>query len=768
LPLTLPRPWGRAALAFLAVVAGLSTAGPVAAHAELSSSTPAANASLPTAPEELRLEFTEPIDEATAVVEILDVQQRPVDGIGEVRLEDGGRRLVVGTPELGDGIYVIRYQVLSTVDGHVTGGSFAFQVDAGGSAPPPAVAPTTSSPGADLPAALARWAALVGALVLVGSSLFWLVSGRPALRQHATAGRAAPVWWLLLGSSALALVSLAAFLLIAARDLPATEGAFALDLAAPFGSTGFANAMRLAQLASLAAAVVAAVALMLGARSGAETGAPLVALLVIGTVLLAGFSLAGHAAALGGPLNTAFDLAHLVSVAAWLGALPAVGVLAFGSLRQTDGALRRSVVGSALRRHGRLALVAAPVVALTGIANSPIVLGSARSLVASDYGNLVLGKAMLFGVAVGIGAVNFFLVRRLAARRLVLTIGVETVVAALAVLTAAGMLTVPAAASRAPRLVTAEVPTAHLYGSTEDVSVHAIVGVPSPGRQSYQAVVGRADDGTPLDDLQRVFFTFVPPPGSGLSEERVALEPAPPPGLYEAAGAHTPVVGEWELVVTVRRSGLADAQLSFDLPVGLPLAPERLPPEDTGIGVPAPLGFLWRFVPPSPYEWLPAVGLLGIAGLLWVIGPTRVGDRDRARLLAWIRTGAVTLGVAAALVAGSQALVVAANAGGDELLPAANPVAPTRASVAAGASAYLATCSGCHGTDGAGDGPIAAGLSVRPSDLALHVPFHTDAELYAFITRGISGTPMPGFATELSPEDRWNLVNYLRDRWPER
>lgn len=46
------------------------------------------------------------------------------------------------------------------------------------------------------------------------------------------------------------------------------------------------------------------------------------------------------------------------------------------------------------------------------------------------------------------------------------------------------------------------------------------------------------------------------------------------------------------------------------------------------------------------------------------------------------------------------------------------------------------------------NGPISAGLNIRPSDLSIHVPFHTDAELYAFITRGIGGTPMPGFATE--------------------
>ena len=745
----------------MAAVAWLSVTAPVAAHAELRASTPTANASLPAAPDELRLEFTEPVDAETAVVELLDVRQQPVAGLGEVRVEDGGLRIVVASPALDEGIYVVRYQVLSTVDGHVTGGSFAFQVDPGGGAPPPAVAPTTSAPGANLPAAMARWLALLGALVLVGASLFWLASARPAMRRHAISDRSAP-WGLLLAASALALVSLGAFLVIAARDLPgARDGSLPFDLAAPFGDTSFATAMRLALAAALAATLLAAWSL-LSRRRGA---APLVGLLIIGLLLLAGFSLAGHASALGGPANTLFDLGHLAAVAAWLGALPAVGILFAATLRRTDPALRRGVMGTALRRHGALALVAAPMVALTGIANSPVVLGASRNLVASEYGNLVLGKGLLFAVAVGIGAANFFLVRRLATRRLALTIGAEALVAALAVLTAAGMLTVPAAASRALRLVTAEVPTAHLYGSAEELSVHAIVGVPSPGTQAYQVLVGAAADGTPLDDIQRVFLTFVPPAGSGLSEERVTLDPTTPPGLYEATGAHTPVVGEWQLEVTVRRAGLPDAAVAFDLPVSLPLPPEQLPPADTGIGVPAPLGFLWRFVPGPPFEWLPALGLFGAAGVLWLVAPTGGADRRRARSVAWLRTGTMTLGVAAALVTGSQALVVAANAGGDALLPTQNPNAPTDESIDAGALAYEATCSGCHGATGAGDGPIAAGLSVRPSDLSTHIPFHTDAELYAFITRGISGTPMPGFATELSPDDRWNLVNYLRDRW---
>lgn len=764
LPLSPRSGRGRAAAIVLAAVAWLAAAAPVAAHAELHASSPVSNASLAAPPDELLLEFTEPVDAATAVVELLDMQQRAVPGLGEIRVEGGGLRVLVTVPALESGIYVVRYQVLSTVDGHVTAGSFAFQVDPGGAAPPPAVEPTSSTPGADVPAAIARWAGLIGALVLVGGSLFWLVSARPALRRHGFEGQLPP-WGLFAGASVLALSGVAAFMLAAARELPpAPADSLPFDLAAPFGDTPFGSAMRVALLAALAATLTASGSLLAGWRGAAAPAA----VLAIGIVLLAGFSLVGHASALGGPMNTLFDLGHLVAVAAWLGALPAAGVLFVRTLRGFEPGVRRAVMGTALRRHGALALVAAPMVALTGIANSPIVLGASRNLVASDYGNLMVGKALLFAVAVAIGAANVFLVRRLAMRRLALTIGAEGLVAALAVLTAAGMLTVPAAAARAPRLVTTEVPTAHLYGATDELSVHAMVRVPSPGTQTYQAVVGAADDGSPVEDIERVFLTFIPPSGSGLSEERVILEPITPPGLYEATGAHTPVVGDWQLELTVGRAGVRDATVAFDLPVRLPLPPEELPPIDTGIGVPPPLGWLWRFVPAQPFEWLPTLGLFGAAGVIWLVGPTAGGDRRRARALARARAGLVGLGVAAALVTGSQALVLAANAGGDEVLPAENPIPPSAESVAAGALAYEATCSGCHGVTGAGDGPIGADLSVQPADLSVRVPLRTDAELYAFITRGLSGTPMPGFATELSPEDRWNLVNHLRDRWPGR
>lgn len=759
----------------------LLTASPTAAHGELISSEPPANASLPSSPDEASLLFTEPLDLANVTVELLDPQQQVVAGVGRPSSAEDGRRIVADLPELDPGVYVIRYQVLSTVDGHVTSGSFAFQVDPTGTAPAPDVAPTSEAPAADLATAVARWLALASCLVLFGSVFFWRFSGRPSLAV-ANAERGRLRMWPVFGTAALlALVALVAFLTLASRGLSANSVGLVLDPAAAFGWTSFGIAMRVALVGALASALFAGGWSLRHSRSlrrakrdlesepQGESVALLVAL-VLAAITLVGFSFAGHVAAIGGPLFALLDWAHLLGVGVWLGSLP--GFLLFWLLyvRRVDAVRRRALIGAAIRRHSRFALAAAPLVALTGIANSPLVLGAGRNLVATDYGNLLLAKALLFSVAIGIGAANFFLVRRLAVRPLLWTVSLEVAVAGLAVLTAAGLLTISPAATRPPRIVTTSIPTAHLYGTVDAINVHTIVSVPSPGSQTYQVALSDPETGEPIQDLQRVFLTFTSPPDAELGEQRVQTEPiAGRPGLFETRGAYTPLVGDWQIGVVLRRAGVPDERVTFEVPVGVPAPPEGLPPEDTGIQVPAPLGMLWNLIPPSPYEWLPALTFFGLAGVLWVAGPTR-RDRagGRARRLAALRTGTVALGVVAALVTGSQALVTAANAGGDPLLPSENPIPPTAESIAAGERAFTATCATCHGLDGLGDGPAADGLSLRPADLSIHVPFHTDAELFAFATRGISGTPMPGFATELTPDDRWDLINYLRSRWPER
>jgi putative copper resistance protein D len=92
------------------------------------------------------------------------------------------------------------------------------------------------------------------------------------------------------------------------------------------------------------------------------------------------------------------------------------------------------------------------------------------------------------------------------------------------------------------------------------------------------------------------------------------------------------------------------------------------------------------------------------------------------------------------------------------------PSVPYQAgAIVAGAALYQASCAGCHGPRGAGDGPDGQGLPRKPADLrAPHTAQHTAGDLFWWIGHGIPGSGMPGFGSRLGEEQRWELTNYLR------
>lgn len=735
----------------VAVVAVVAGPMPVLAHAELVESAPAANASLIESPGSLALTFSEPIDSRNLFIDLLDAEQRPIAGIGPVRVSEDGARVEAGLPDIQPGVYTVSYQVISTVDGHATTGSFAFVVDPSGAVAPPAASSTSTSPSVDALTIAARWAALAGMLVALGSILLWWNAGRAITGEPEGARR--PPWRLVGAGSGLAAVGLAAYLSLAARPIVEAVGSdpgtgIPLDPAAPFGWTPFAIAMRVAFVSALLAAGAS-----LGAAARRHGGGPLTgAVAVVLCAGLAGMSLAGHAAASGGPAFAAIDWLHLVGVAAWLGGLPAAVVLAARA-----GRGRRTALAAILRRHGRVALVAAPLVALTGISNSPLVLGSNRDLVASDYGNLLVAKAGLLSVALGIGAVNHLALRGRGRAAVAALLGAELVIAAIAVSAAATMVTIQPASARQPLPATAPVNPAHLFGTLGPSRVHAAVSVPAPGRQAYRVTVTDAVTGGPRADVREVALEFMPPPDAGMPPERVELERDATGALYMANGAYTPVEGEWSLEVIVRRAGEPEESISFGLPVTSPGPAEVGPPPDTGLGVPAPLAAAWQLLPGGILGWLPAALALGA---LLVLGRSRpTGMRNAARgvaLAALVVTG---------LAAGSRSLVDAANEPAPSEL-AKQPTVTAAPDLARGEAVYRANCASCHGLDGDGDGPVSTLPDAGPLQAA--VSESSDAELSYRVSYGLAGTPMPAFAGRLTAAERADLIAYLRERWDDR
>ena len=94
-----------------------------------------------------------------------------------------------------------------------------------------------------------------------------------------------------------------------------------------------------------------------------------------------------------------------------------------------------------------------------------------------------------------------------------------------------------------------------------------------------------------------------------------------------------------------------------------------------------------------------------------------------------------------------------------------NPVPATAESIERGAEFYEVNCRVCHGEQGHGDGPVGVKfLENSPVDLnEAHTQDQTDGQLFFTITRG--RVDMPFYRDALDPMERWDLINFIRDRF---
>lgn len=88
------------------------------------------------------------------------------------------------------------------------------------------------------------------------------------------------------------------------------------------------------------------------------------------------------------------------------------------------------------------------------------------------------------------------------------------------------------------------------------------------------------------------------------------------------------------------------------------------------------------------------------------------------------------------------------------------PVAVDEKLLARGRQRFEINCAACHGVLGDGESQVAMNMSLRrPPSLHLYRDL-TDGYLYQVITEGFG--LMPSYASELSVQDRWAVVAYVR------
>jgi putative copper resistance protein D len=206
----------------------------------------------------------------------------------------------------------------------------------------------------------------------------------------------------LLIASALALALAQAGYL--AADTAILMGTADLGLAAVAGANFFV-AGALATALALAVAALAAWAARPDRGAGGRPALAAALLLALG--LLGAAVATSHAAARleGRALLVALTSLHLAAIACWIGGLPYL-LLALG--RAPDAAAARTVAA----RFSRLAQGSVAVLLAAGIGLAAIYVGSPAAILGTAYGAMVSAKVILLALLLGLGALNYYVVRR--------------------------------------------------------------------------------------------------------------------------------------------------------------------------------------------------------------------------------------------------------------------------------------------------------------------------------------------------------------------
>ena len=544
-----PRP---ASVAFLALVvvlgalASLASPGAVSAHALLRSSEPAAGSTLGSGPDAITLTFSETPDLRLTTVKVLDSAggDHVAGPVAAVAAPAASITIPIG--KLGDGVYTVTWRTVSSVDGHISAGTFAFGIGTPPPSGPPGSPVGGTSQSGSPPAILARWLLYLGLVGLLGAAF---VAGAVARRSVPDLLAMAAASWILTAAGTVGVVAVQW----------AETGAPVETLAST--SVGTAALARGIALGLIGAALASLAALpRLGGRPG------WLAVGVMAAIALVVDVATGHAAAGPGWLpQVAVQALHGLGAGVWVGGLAAILVL----LRTTPPGDRLA----AARRFSTWAGVALGVVALTGAIRAIGEIGTLEALTGTDFGRVVIAKTGLLLVLAGLGALNRFVTLRSAARIVtgLRRIGGAEVVLAVAVLGLSALLVnlTPPASAGGPSMPAAQPIIANGQDFGTSVRVRLVATPGAAGANDFDVAVTDYDSGEAVDATAAA-LRFELASRADVAPSTLQLERSAA-GRFRGSGSNLSVDGIWRLTATI--TGGAGA---VEVPL---LAVTKIPPQ---------------------------------------------------------------------------------------------------------------------------------------------------------------------------------------------
>jgi copper transport protein len=394
-------------LALLAVAAAAALALPAAAwaHAALLRTEPVASRTINTAPGEVRLTYSEPVEPRFAIVSVTAASGRQVTAGDPERAPGQPQTLVTPLEKVPEGWYLVFWRVISA-DGHPVRGAFTFAIGPNPGPPPQFQVPSLSETATTTQLLIARWAVFLSLFAALGLFVLRTLIARPVTRM--VSGTSLRPLSIALGIALVAaLIAVPIYVVLATAQF-SLRSAFDLGAVLPVArASGFGRdyldlELVLALFAVAAAVVVAVDRPERPQRSVVELLA-LTAALITASATLVLPGLAGHAGQKS-PRGLALplDAVHLAAGAIWLGGL--IGLVVFWLNVGREG--RVAALSIVVPRFSMVAFASVMALIGTGIGQSLLELPTLASLWQTSYGKALVVKIVLLFAAMVLAAVN--------------------------------------------------------------------------------------------------------------------------------------------------------------------------------------------------------------------------------------------------------------------------------------------------------------------------------------------------------------------------